>query len=196
MVVLDHYSRRIMGFGIFRKEPKSVEVRNCLGQAMAAMGTSPRHLISDKGSQFWPCSGYKRWCRQHKIRPRFGAIGKHGSIAVIERAQRSLKEALRWTFIPTRRNNMHTEMTILLGWYNQHRPHMALAGKTPDEVYFDKFPNKRRPRMEPRPGWPRGSPCARPQALVAGKPGARFDIEVEHVGGHAHLPIVRLCRAA
>ena len=32
--------------------------------------------------------------------------------------------------------------------------------------------------------------------LVAGKPGARFDLEVEHVGGHAHLPIVRLRRAA
>jgi hypothetical protein len=34
------------------------------------------------------------------------------------------------------------------------------------------------------------------QALVAGKPGARFDVVVERVAGHAHLPIVRLRRAS
>jgi hypothetical protein len=73
---------------------------------------------------------------------------------------------------------------------------MTLGGKTPDEVYFRRFPANRRPRIEPRLRWPRCSRCARPQALVAGKPGDRFDIEIEYIGGHAHLPIVRLRRAA
>jgi hypothetical protein len=115
---------------------------------------------------------------------------------VIERGLRTLKEALRLTVIPTRRLGIDQEMTILIDWYNEHRPHMSLHGKTPDEVYFRRFPANRRPRMEPRPKWPRASPCAGPHALVAGKPGVRFDIKVEHVGGHAHLPIVRLRRAA
>jgi len=57
-------------------------------------------------------------------------------------------------------------------------------------------PANRRPRIEPRPQWPRGSLRALPNALVAGKPGARFDVEIEHVDGHAHLPIIRLLRAA
>jgi len=44
--------------------------------------------------------------------------------------------------------------------------------------------------------WPRGSPSARPHALVAGKPGARFDVDVERHDGYAHLPIIKLRRAA
>ncbi len=87
-------------------------------------------------------------------------------------------------------------LVFLLDWYNQHRPHDTLGGKTPDEVYFHRFPANRRPRLEPRSVWQRGSRCALPHALVAGKPGAQFDLEVEHIAGHAHLPIVRLRRAA
>jgi hypothetical protein len=41
-----------------------------------------------------------------------------------------------------------------------------------------------------------GAPCASPHALVAGKSGARLEVEVEHFQGHAHLPIIRLRRAA
>jgi hypothetical protein len=91
---------------------------------------------------------------------------------------------------------MHCGLTILIAWYNQHRPHMTLGVKTPDEVYFHRFPANRRPRIEPRPAWPRGSPCALPNALIAGKPSARFNVQIERLGGHAHLPIVRLQRAA
>ena len=91
---------------------------------------------------------------------------------------------------------MRRELDLLIDWYNQHRPHMTLGGKTPDEVYFHRFPANRRPRIEPRLAWPRGSPCALPHALMAGKPGARFNVHVERLGGHAHLPIVRLQRAA
>ena len=185
-----------MGFALFRKAPTSVEVRSCLGRAIGAAGTAPRYLVSDKGSQFFPTAGYKNWCRHRGIRPRFGALGKHGSIAVLERAVRTIKEALQRIMVPTRREAMRTELVIVLDWYNQHRPHSTLGGKTPDEVYFQRFPANRSPRIEPRSVWPRGSPCALPHALVAGKPGARFDVEVEHVAGHAHLPIIRLRRAA
>jgi putative transposase len=195
-VVLDHYSRRIMGFALFRKPPTSMEVRSCLGRAIGGAGTAPRYLVSDKGSQFFPTAGYKKWCRQRGIQPRFGALGKHGSIAVLERAVRTIKEALQRIMVPTRREAMRAELVIVLDWYNQHRPHSSLGGKTPDEVYFHRFPANRRPRLEPRSVWPRGSPCALPHALVAGKPGARFDVDVEHVAGHAHLPILRLRRAA
>lgn len=160
-----------------------------------ATGTAPWHLISDKGSPFWPSQGYKRWCRQHEIRPRFGAIGQHGSIAVIERAFRTIKDALRMVVVATRRKAVQREIAIVVDWYNQHRPHTTLGGKTPDEVYFERLPSIRKPRLEPRPHWPRGSPCAKPQALVAGRPGAGFDIDVAYFHGYTHLPIVRLRRA-
>jgi putative transposase len=190
VLILDHYSRRLVGFATFRRAPTSVAVRACLGRAIASAGTAPRHLVSDKGSQYWPSPGYQRWCQRRGIRPRFGAVAKHGSIAVIERAIRTFKEALRLGIVPTRRAGLQRELSIVRAWYNQHRPHTALGGKTPDEVYFRRFPRNRKPRLEPRSQWPRGSACARPQALVAGKPGDRFAIAVERFHGHAHLPLV------
>ncbi len=73
---------------------------------------------------------------------------------------------------------------------------MTFGGATPDEVYFERHPANRDPRFEPRPGWPRASPCAKPRTLVKGQPGVRLTISVEHVAGHRHLPIVRLNRAS
>jgi hypothetical protein len=164
---------------------------------MHAAGTAPKYIVSDKGSQFWTCAGYKRWCKRRGIRPRFGGIGQHGSIAVLERGIRTLKELLpKFAGIPSGRDAMRELIHSLVGWHNEHRPHATLKGATPNEIYFKRFPANRKPRIEPRPNWPRRSPCARPYSLVAGKPGARFNIEVEHLDGQAALPIIRLQRAA
>src|SRR5438034_629466 len=81
---------------------------------------------------------------------------------------------------------MRQERLSLVEWYNQFRPHMTLKGATPNEVYFGRFPANRRPRLEPRPHWPRGSPCAVPQVLVAGQPGDKFVLERRHHDGRAH----------
>jgi transcriptional regulator with XRE-family HTH domain len=59
-LVLDHHSRRIMGFSLYRQAPTSVEVRAFLGRVIHAAGAAPKYLISDKGRQFWPCRAYKR----------------------------------------------------------------------------------------------------------------------------------------
>jgi hypothetical protein len=114
----------------------------------------------------------------------------------MERAIRSLKESARRIVVPFRRQAMRRALDTIVGWYNVHRPNSGLLGRTPDEVYFGRFPANRRPRIEPRPNWPRGSPCGKPTALVAAKPGTRFHIEAERLGGHMQLPIVRLRRAA
>ena len=128
--------------------------------------------------------------------PQFWPSKVRSAIAVLERACRTIKDGLKGIVIPTRQVAMIREMNGLIDWTNQHRPHTSLSGKTPDEVYFRRFPAHRRPRIEPRPHWPRASPCAKPQVLVAGTPGARFHVEVEHLHGHSHLPVVTLRRAA
>ena len=83
-VVIDHFSRRAMGFAVFQKNPDSRDVRSFLRRAMHRAQARPKYLICDKGKQFW-CRGFKDWCRRKAIRPRFGAVGQHGSIAVVER---------------------------------------------------------------------------------------------------------------
>ncbi len=169
-------------------------MRTFLGKLIAR--DKPKYLICDKDTAFW-CDGFKRWCRKVGIRPRFGAVGKHGSIAVVERFIRTMKdEGICRILVPHRRERFRRELTCLVAWYNDRRPHMTLDGKTPNEVYFGLRPANRRPRIEPRKRWPRNAPCAEPSTLVAGQPGDRFTIEIDFHHGRRHLPIVSLKRAA
>jgi hypothetical protein len=116
---------------------------------------------------------------------------------VIERLILTLKQGLAWLLlIPLRRQAFLHELRLLVAWYNSNRPHMSLGGRTPDEVHHHHRPANRSPRFEPRDRWPRGSPCARPWALVKGKPGVRIELDVEFQAGRRHLPIVRVQRAA
>jgi transposase InsO family protein len=120
----------------------------------------------------------------------------HGSIAVVERFILTRKQGLHQIpWIPLRRGYFRRELAAIAEWYNEHRRHITLRGKTPNEVYARRFPANRKPRIEPPPRWPRGSPCARPGALVGGKPGTRFQTTLTFYAKRRHLPIVTLSRA-
>jgi transposase InsO family protein len=198
-VALDHYSRRVMGFAAFNQLPTSEAMRAFLGRAIRTAWAAPKHVVTDQGIQF-KSGGFAAWCKRKGIQQRFGAIGQHGSIAVIERYFLTLKnECSREILVPYRRETFLRELALFSSWYNEFRPHMTLKARTPDEVYHAKPPANRRPRFEPRPGWPRGSPCARPQTLIKGQPGARLELQVEFLKGRRHLPVISpapLSRAA
>ena len=194
---MDHYSRRVMGTAVFLKEPTSAEVARFLSRVCRALRSQPAHLITDHGVQF-TADDFATWCRRRRIRRRFGAIGKYGSLAVVERFIRSMKsECFRvLTLVPFRRVAFKRELDHYVAWFNAERPHSRFGACTPDEIYFGRMPACRKPRFEPRAGWPRPSPCARPQALVRGHPGAHIEIDVRFHAGRRHLPVVALRRAA
>jgi len=195
-VAVDRYSRRIMGFAVFESLPSSQAVRAFLGRAARAAGTTPKHLISDHGIQFTE-HGFRQWCARRGIRQRFGAVGKYGSIALVERFIRTLKsECTRRLMVPYQRHALRRELALYLDWFNGQRPHDALDGATPDEVYHRRRSACRNPRFEPRRDWPRGSPCAQPRTLVAGQPGDRFKLKARYHQGRKHLPRLSLKRAA
>ncbi len=196
-VAEDHFSRRLMGITAFKGRPTSCQVRQFLGRTMAKVGVVPKYLICDKGSQFW-CDGFKLWCRKRRIRPRFGAVGKHGSIAVVERLILTIKDSCaRLILVPLRRKDFLNELKYFSQWYNEFRPHMTLDGRTPNEVYRQEpRPAHRAPRFEPRETWPRGSPCAKPQSLIKGRPGVNLLLQIDYHRGRKHQPIVTLRRAA
>ncbi|MGE3804335.1 MAG: hypothetical protein AB7K24_06660 [Gemmataceae bacterium] len=125
-----------------------------------------------------------------------GAIGKQGR--VVERSIRTLKdEDVRvLAVVPLVKRAFQRELSLYIDWHNCERPHTTLEGATPDEVYFGVRPACRRPRFEPRPGWPRASPCALPRTLVKGQPGARLEVSVELVDRRRHHPLVTISRVA
>jgi hypothetical protein len=157
-------------------------------------------IITRVGS--WGCKqfrdkGFRRWCRRRGINQRFGAVGKYGSIAIVERVIRTLKnECTRRLLVPYRRPRFKKELSLYVGWYNTHRPHDALETRTPEEIYFGLAPACLAPRYEPRRQWPRGSPCAGPQAAVRGRRGQRLELSVRYLSQRKHLPLVELRPAA
>ena len=141
------YQTRVMGLAVFDRQPTSLQVRQFLAVAIRKAGQVPKHIICDKGGQFW-CDGFKDWCRRRGISPRFGAVGKQGSIAVVERFIRTMKAegTRRLLLVPLRKESFRQELNLLADWYNEHRPHTWLGGRTPGEVYFSHPPAIHRAR--------------------------------------------------
>ena len=185
-----------MGVTAFKSQPSCRDVCGFLGRAIAKAKKAPRHIVCDRGGQY-DCPAFRKWCKRKGIqRPRYGAVGKSGSIAVVERAILTIKTMLGCLpLVPYRREAFVSELNEIVAWYNQSRPHTWLGSRTPDEVYHGTFPANRRPRYETRAKWPRGSPCARPWALVRG-PGAKLTLDVSYHRGRKHLSIITLKRVA
>ena len=123
--------------------------------------------------------------------------GVYGSISVVERLIRTVKnECTRRLLVSYDRAAFHRELSLYVAWFNTDRPHDALEGATPEEMYEDVQPACREPRFEPRKRWPRGSPCARPPADVRGRRGGPLKLNVSFVANRRHLPIVEIRRAA
>ncbi len=196
-IVVDHFSRRIVDVAVFKSRPDCRAICTFLGRTIRRAGAMPKYLVCDRDSIF-DCEAFREWVKRSGIKPpRYGAVGKHGSIAVVERAIRTLKtECTRRIAVSQRRRDFRNELTLFVTWYNEHRPHTWLDGRTPNEVYFGRRPANRKPRIEPRRRWPRASPCAAPRTLVAGQPGDRFEWRLAFHAGRRHLPVVSLKRAA
>ncbi len=173
--VVDHYSRRVMGFALFKKEPKSVDIRTFLGRVVKRHG-APKYIISDKGRQF-DCDGYKAWCARRGIDPRYAAVESIRATAVIERFFLSLKdEWLRRILIPLDRDAMQRDLSCYFDWFARQRPHQGLDGRTPQEVY-DGVPVVAREKLK-APEVPRSQ------------------LVVSFHEGRMQLPIVELRQAA
>ncbi len=180
-----------------KKQPTSKQTCRFLRGLIGKVGTAPKYLITDSGTQFTSLA-FQNWCERHGVKHRKGAIGQTGSIAVCERFIRTLKDGCTRVLgiIPLLQRSFRRELSLFFNWYNQDRPHMTLKGATPDEIYFNHRPANRSPRFEPRPNWPRGSPCAKPQTLVKGQPGVVLEMKLQFTARRRHLPCVKLNRAA
>ena len=69
--------------------PNAGWINNALGSAIEKYG-APKHIISDQGGVFIG-EVFAELLGKYNIKPRLGAIGNHGSIAVTERVNKTLK---------------------------------------------------------------------------------------------------------
>ena len=98
------------------------------------------HFISDHARCFTG-QVFRRKLLRLEVKQRFGAVGKKGSIALIERLWRTLKDTLGLRLLrPSAAEDLATTVEIGLVHYAHFRPHQALNGATPAEVYFGRTP--------------------------------------------------------
>ena len=139
-VAIDHFSRKVVATAPL-EGPNAGWTVNALESAIEQYGP-PKHLISDQGSVFTG-EVFAELLGKYKIKHRLGAVGKHGSIAVTERVNKTLKYEWRGRVALIKGidhlANLCDEFQI---WYNRWRPHMALDGLRPDDVYYDNRPDK------------------------------------------------------
>jgi transposase InsO family protein len=50
-VVIDHYSRRLLGFALYRQQPTSDAVKSLLARIIRRTGCQPKYLVTDQGEQ-------------------------------------------------------------------------------------------------------------------------------------------------
>ena len=75
------------------------------------------------------------------VKHRFGAVGRHGSIAVTERVIRTMKdEWLRRVGLIRGFDHLAALCQRFCCWYNDWRPHATLEGHRPADVYCRDLP--------------------------------------------------------
>jgi hypothetical protein len=122
-----------MGVTAFTTQPDCRAVCAFMGRAISKAQKAPQHIVCDRGSKF-DSKAFRKWCKKKDIQqPRYGRLGKHGSLAVVERSMLTIK-CLRMLmpFLSYWREEFVRQLVDGVRWYNQQRPHTWLGvNRTP-----------------------------------------------------------------
>ena len=183
-----------MGFSIFKTQPTTEDICREMDRTCAENKVNSKYFVSDRGVQF-DSHAFRSWCCDNGVKNRYGAVGKFGSIAVTERVIKSIKyEFLNHIVVSLSQNDMENVVRSYVAWYNEHRPHTRLFGRTPNEVYFNRRAANTLRRIEPRKYAKHSTPCASPGMMIRGKAGVKVKLAVNFLNGNRLLPIVKIER--
>ena len=104
------------------------------------------------------------------MKARFGAVGRHGSIALIERLWLGLKDLLHLRLDRCLlRDDLENRIGLGLFYYSVLKPHQGLGGATPAEVYFQREPARNHALSPPRERDPTPPPAFNVRYLDAAR---------------------------
>ena len=134
-LALDVCSRMPLAACVTEHEPSAQEVVQVFRSVVDRHGAPP-HLVTDQGGQF-TAEVFRDTVKTAGCRQRFGAVGKTGSIAVIERLWRTVKGLMAARIRPPLTlEDCRRRVELALIHYAYCRPHGSLDGATPAEVCF------------------------------------------------------------
>lgn len=106
-------------------------------QALIATRGKPTAIRTDNGPEF-TSKALQTFCAEQGIRQQFIQPGKPAQNAFIERFNRTFREDILDAHLFTDLRQVRELVKEWLPVYNHHRPHAALGGKTPAEVFQEK----------------------------------------------------------
>jgi transposase InsO family protein len=169
--ILDGFSRRLLCLRVYRRTPRAGDMAALVRRVAKQFG-KPRFVITDHGTQFR---------RQFRT-----AMKKTGIIAVqarvrapflngkIERAFRTFRIWWRLVLTGLTQRGIQRRLDHFEAWFNKHRPHSALQGRTPQEAWEG--------RVLPEPVPIRARDQLQPQS----------EIRRRHYRGDPRLPVVEI----
>lgn len=93
----------------------------------------PREILTDNGSAYGLTSKHSkfdRWCKKREIKHIRTAIHSPTTCGKVERLFQTIKQELKFC---------NDDLEGFRMRYNHFRPHESLDGKSPGEIYFNKF---------------------------------------------------------
>ena len=134
VAIMDWHSRRVLSWWL----SNTMDVTFCteaLEEALARHGT-PEIFNTDQGSQFTSLA-FTQMLADANVRISMDGRGRWMDNVFIERLWRSLKYECVYLHAFETGLALHAGLLRWIGHYNTRRTHSSLAGRTPDEAYYE-----------------------------------------------------------
>jgi putative transposase len=133
VAVMDWATRKVLSWRVSNTMDVELFCLDALEEALAHHGR-PEIFNTDQGSQF-TSPRFTGVLQRAGVRVSMERRGRWMDNVFIERLWRSLKYECVYLHAFETGSEMRAGLTKWIGYYNAGRPHSALAGQTPDEVY-------------------------------------------------------------
>jgi putative transposase len=139
-VVLDWATRRVLAWRLSNSLGADVAVA-AVEEAIAKYG-APEIMNTDQGSQF-TSGDFIGVLQRHAIAISMDGKGCWRDNVFVERLWKTVKYEHVYLHGYDSVSEARAKLATYLGFYNRRRPHTALDGHTPDDMYFNLLPQQR-----------------------------------------------------
>jgi putative transposase len=146
-LITDAFSRKIVGYHV-ADTLDAIETVQALENALEELKEKPTGLVhhSDRGLQY--CStAYVNILKDHDIEISMTENGDPYENALAERVNGILKEEYLYDYSVSTLNQAQQVLDLVIGLYNEDRPHMSCNYKTPEFVHQNRQWNKSAKRI-------------------------------------------------
>ena len=131
VAIMDWHSRYVVAWRL----SNSLEAEFCVDALKESLGQGqPEVFNTDQGNQFTSL-GFTQVLQEHGVKISMDGKGRYNDNIFVERLLRTVKYEEVYLKAYANASEARRELGAYLRFYNDQRPHQALAYRTPDEVF-------------------------------------------------------------